>query len=127
MELANRGEGVADGRALDPIGMRLGVARTRGPDTPPTPPTRGRGEAGGRARHAQGLEEASQSEHDSGGRAGSPANWKQGLRKASREEAGGGAGLEVANHRSLTRAGGPAALLGTLGVSVGACEGVFQG
>lgn len=43
-----------------------------------------------------------------------------------RKRQGAGAELQVANHRPLRTAGGSAALLGTRGVSEGACEGSFK-
>lgn len=64
-------------------------AENREPDTPHSDVLAGPDAGAGGARNAKGLEAASQSGHDSGGRAGPPANGKQGLRKASRKEAGG--------------------------------------
>lgn len=87
-------------------------AQTRGPEERGTPrgwrqpANQGTTAADGRARRRMGNKDC-----------GRPVG--------KRREAG--AGLQAANHRPLRTAGGPAALLGTLGVSVGACEGVFQG
>lgn len=114
--MANRGERIADGRALNPIrmGMGCGTQRLEG--------RRGRAAEHALLRSEGGLRNIKGRKH--------PANrarqqrtvravgeWK--TRTAGEEEAG--ARLEVANHRPLRTAGGSAALLGILGVSEGAC------
>lgn len=95
-------------------------AENREPDTPHSDVLAGPDAGAGGARNAnQGTTAAD-------GRARRRMGNKDcGRPVGKRREAG--AGLQAANHRPLRTAGGPAALLGTLGVSVGACEGVFQG
>lgn len=83
-KMANRGERIADGRVLDPIGMGMGrdppkLGGTEWPNTPSCDP-----KAGQEAPSWVGSEAIYQSEHASSGQAGLLANRKQGLRGQER-------------------------------------------